>query len=178
MVVIDEAYADFIEEKDTLRKEEFLNYHPSVLIVRTFSKSLGLAGLRLGYGIGREEIISFLDKVRQPFNINILAVKAGIAVLEDRDYILKCKQTIITGRNYLINNFQKLGFKVIPSQANFIMVYFGEKGKEIYNNLLKKGFLIRPLSPYGFDNWFRISIGLPEENKALIDTISQILKEI
>ncbi len=175
LVVIDEAYGDFVEDKDVPVAEEFFEYFPSLLVVRTFSKSLGLAGLRLGYGIASKEIATALEKVRQPFNINLLAVKAGLAVFEDKQYIEKSKRLVFEGRAYLSKELQKLGFKVLPSQANFVMVDFGENAEKIYQALLKKGILIRPLSAYGFKTWFRISIGLPEENRYLIEVVSSLL---
>lgn len=175
LVVIDEAYGDFIENSSIPLGIEFLRKKYKILILRTFSKAFGLAGLRLGYGITFLELSKILDLVRQPFNINILAYEAGLAVLEDRDYIEKSINLVKEERKYLIENLKSLGLKVYPSQANFIMVDFGEKAEFLYQELLKRGILVRPLKAYGFPNALRISIGLPEENKALFENLKNLL---
>jgi histidinol-phosphate aminotransferase len=174
-IVIDEAYGDFIEDPSIPLGIEFLKKGYKVLILRTFSKAFGLAGLRLGYGITFLELSKVLDLVRQPFNINILAYKAGLAVLEDKEYIEKSINLVKEGRKYLMDELTNLGFKVYPSQANFIMVDFGEKVEFLYEQLLKRGFLLRPLKAYGFPKALRISIGLPEENEAFIKNLKDLL---
>lgn len=175
LIVIDEAYGDFIENPSIPLGIEFLKEGYKILILRTFSKAWGLAGLRLGYGITFLELSKILDLVRQPFNINILAYKAGLAVLEDKEYIEKTINIVKEGRKYLTEALAALGFKVYPSQANFIMVDFGEKAEFLYKELFKKGILVRPLKAYGFPNALRISIGLPEENKLLIENLKDLL---
>jgi len=175
LIVIDEAYGDFIEDPSIPLGIEFLKDGYKVLILRTFSKAFGLAGLRLGYGITFLELSKVLDLVRQPFNINILAYKAGLAVLEDKEYLEKSINLVKEGRKYLTEELTKLGLKVYPSQANFIMVDFGERAEFLYEQLLKRGFLLRPLKAYGFPNALRISIGLPEENEALIKNLKDLL---
>ncbi len=175
LLIIDEAYGEFIDKDFIPLGIEFLKKGYKVIILRTFSKAYGLAGLRLGYGITFLELAKVLDSVRQPFNINLFAYKAGLAVLEDKEYFEKSIKIVKEGRKYLTNELTKLGFKVFPSQANFIMVDFGEKADKLYQKLLKKGILIRPLKAYGFSTCLRISIGLPEENKILIENIKNIL---
>ncbi|RLG12576.1 histidinol-phosphate transaminase [Candidatus Pacearchaeota archaeon] len=177
LVVIDEAYGDFIDDKDIPLGIEFLKKGYTVLILRTFSKAYGLAGLRLGYGITFLEFAKVLDSVRQAFNINILAVKAGLAVLNDKEYIQKTIEIVKKGRVYLTQKLKELGIKVFPSQANFVMADFGEKAEEIYNQLLKQGILVRPLKAYGYPNYLRISIGLPEENEVLIKKLKSLLSK-
>ncbi len=175
VLVIDEAYGEFIDDPTVPQGIEFLERRKSTLILRTFSKAYGLAGLRLGYGITSEEIASSLEKVRQPFNINALAVVAGIAALEDNQHLIKTRKITIKGREYLTKSLTDLGFKVYPSQANFIMVDFGEKCETIYKELLHRGILLRPLKAYGFPTCLRITIGLPEDNETLISTIKEII---
>ncbi|MFN3921688.1 MAG: histidinol-phosphate transaminase, partial [Caldimicrobium sp.] len=159
LVVIDEAYGEFIDDPRYPLGIEFLKKGYNLLITRTFSKALGLAGLRLGYGISKKEIIENLNKVRQPFNINILAVIGGLAALKDLDYQNKSRTLVIEGRKFLFEALTNLGFKVYPSQANFIMVDFHNYANIIYNNLIKHGIFIRPLMAYGFPTSFRITIG-------------------
>ncbi len=178
LIVIDEAYGDFIDNPDVPSGVELLKKGYNVLVIRTFSKSLGLAGLRLGYGITFPELSKILDLVRQPFNISLLAYKAGLAVLEDKEYIKKSIELVKEGRKYLTQNLRAFGFKVYPSQANFIMVDLGKKADILYQSLLKRGFLIRPLNAYGFDSAVRISIGLPEENQAFIENLKEILNNL
>jgi len=175
LVVIDEAYGDFIEDPQVPLGIEFLKAGYKVLVLRTFSKSYGLAGLRLGYGITFSELAKVLDSVRQPFNINLLAYKAGLAALEDEEYIKKSFQIVKEGKKYLTERLSALGFKVYPSQANFLMVDFGEKADQIYESLLKMGILLRPLKAYGFPTCFRITIGLPEENEILINALEKLI---
>lgn len=174
LLVIDEAYEEFIEDTSIPRGIEFLKAGYKVLILRTFSKAYGLAGLRLGYGITFLELSKVLDSVRQPFNINSLAYKAGLAALQDKEYLNKTIQIVKEGRKYLIQNLIDLGFKVYPSQANFIMVDFGEKVEKIFQELTRQGIIVRPLKAYGFPTALRISIGLPEENKFLIKVLKKL----
>lgn len=178
LVVIDEAYGEFIEDPEVPLGIEFLKANYPVLVLRTFSKAYGLAGLRLGYGLTFEKLAQALDKVRQPFNVNLLAVKAGLAVLKDEAYFEKSIQIVKEGRKYLKRELEKLGFKVFPSQANFLMVDFGEKAESIYQKLMEKGFLLRSLKAYGFSTFLRISIGLLEENELLILKLKEVLKEV
>lgn len=176
LVVIDEAYGEFIEDLNYPLGIEILKRGYTVLITRTFSKAFGLAGLRLGYGISKKEIIANLNKVRQPFNINYLAVVAGLAVLEDINYQKKSLSLVLKGRKFLSQALTELGFKVYPSQANFIMVDFGEYSDKLYHNLMKEGFFIRPLKAYGYSSAYRITIGLQEANKKLVAKIREILE--
>ena len=176
LVVIDEAYGDFIEDADVPLGVEFLKEGYTILVVRTLSKSYGLAGLRIGYGVTRPEIAEVLDAVRQPFNLNLIAYKAGIVALEDKEYLKKSRKLVFEGRRYLTRELESMGFKVLPSQANFIMVNFGDKAELIYKELLKKGVLVRPLKAYGFGSYLRISIGLMEDNQYLIKCIKEVLK--
>ncbi|MFN3504790.1 MAG: histidinol-phosphate transaminase [Caldimicrobium sp.] len=175
LILIDEAYGEFIEDPQVPLGIEFLKRNYPVLITRTFSKAYGLAGLRLGYGLSSKEIINTLNKVRQPFNINILAVVAGLAVLEDLSYQRESISMVLKGREFLTRELSSLGFKVYPSQANFIMVDFGPIVDKIYNNLTKSGFFVRPLKAYGFLTALRITIGTKEANEKLLKIISEVL---
>ncbi|MDM7202892.1 MAG: histidinol-phosphate transaminase [Thermodesulfobacteriaceae bacterium] len=176
LVVIDEAYGEFIEDPHIPLGIEFLKRGYPVLITRTFSKAFGLAGLRLGYGMAAKEIIENLDKVRQPFNVNLLAVLAGLAALEDVEYQQKSIHLVLKGRKFLSQALKELGFKVFPSQANFLMVDFKEFYDVIYDNLTMAGFFIRPLDAYGYPTCFRITIGTEEANRKLILKIKEIIK--
>lgn len=178
LLVIDEAYGDFIEDPEVPRGIEFFRAGYQVLILRTFSKAFGLAGLRLGYGIGPKEIIKTLNKVRQPYNVNILAVKAGLASLEDREYVENYVNLVKKERAYLTKAIKELGFKVYPSQANFLMVDFGKQCSLIYKGLLKRGIILRPLEAYGFPTALRITIGNEEANRLLVENLNWLIKDI
>ncbi len=175
LLVIDEAYGEFIEDPEVPLAVEFLSLRREILVCRTFSKAYGLAGLRLGYGITSEELAGLLERVRQPFNLNLLAAEAGVAALSDENYLKETVTLICQGRKYLTEQIQKLGFPVYPSQANFIMVDFGRACEEIYQNLLRRGIILRPLKAYGFPTCLRITIGKPEENEILLEALRQII---
>lgn len=175
LIILDEAYGDFVEDPNVIRGIELFKKYPNLIVLRTFSKAYGLAGLRLGFGIAQNPIIDNLNRVRQPFNVNILALKAGLAVLEDSEYVKKYIKLVSDGRNFLQKELELLGFKVYPSQANFIMVDFGGTCEELYSYLLRKGFILRPLKAYGFETALRITIGTEEANKALVKEIKNFL---
>ncbi len=175
LVVMDEAYGEFIEDEEVPLGIEFIKKGYPVMVVRTFSKFYGLAGLRLGYGLGRKEIIQELEKVRQPFNVNLLAVKAGLSVLSDLEYQKKTRELVLTGRKFLTKALSELGFKVYPSEANFIMGDFGKRVDQIYEALLSAGIFVRPLKAYGFPTSLRITIGIEEANAKLIEVIKRTI---
>lgn len=177
LVILDEAYGEFIDDPQVPLGIEFLKKGYPVLVTRTFSKAMGLAGLRLGYALASKEIIETLNKVRQPFNVNLLAVKGGLAVLQDEEYQRKSIELVLKGRKYLFTELSVLGFKVYPSQANFIMVDFDKFCELLYNFLLKRGIFLRPLKAYGFSNCLRITIGTEEANERLVKEIKNFLSQ-
>lgn len=174
LVVVDEAYVEFAGYSVTkeVRKRE------NLLVLRTFSKAFGLAGLRVGYAIGSQELIEALEQTRAPFNINSLAQAAAIAALRDRRYLRKVVATIRRGRTYLRRELLKLGVRVLPSDANFLMVDvtpLGTDAPALCEFLAKKGIMIRDLSNFkgAGPSWVRISVGTPEQNKRLVVAIKQ-----
>ncbi len=178
MIVVDEAYGDFSEDTVVDWVEDYEN----LMVLRTFSKIFGLAGLRVGYGVGNEEIIRAVERVRSPFNVNRLAQKAAIAALDDENFIEESRKVILNERKYLQVELEKLGFEILPSDANFIMASpapFGMSARDVSNYLFREGILIRNLSGFrGIDGeWVRISVGRPDQNRQLIKTLEE-LKEI
>lgn len=174
LVVVDEAYVEFAgySVAKEVRKRE------NLLVLRTFSKAFGLAGLRVGYAIGSQELIEALEQTRAPFNINSLAQAAAIAALRDRQYLRKVITTIRRGRTYLRRELLKLGVRVLPSDANFLMVDvtpLGTDAPALCEFLAKKGIIIRDLSKFkgAGPSWVRISVGTPEQNKRLVVAIKQ-----
>jgi histidinol-phosphate aminotransferase len=176
LVVIDEAYFDYIAVKEYPDSFKFLLENKNVLILRTFSKIHGLAGLRVGYGVSKPEIINAMMKVRTPFNANRLAQIAAIAALDDHTHIKHSRKVNETGKKYLYKELKKLKVFFLPTYANFVFVNFATDSNGIFDELQKRGVITRTIKEYGFPNALRISIGTPAENKKLIKALQEILK--
>ncbi len=177
IVVIDEAYGEFVNDPQVLKPLLFKDSSPPVVLLRTFSKAYGLAGLRLGYGIMREELASVLNAIRQPFNVNTLAQVAAQAALKDEAYLKKVLETTWAERERLTKALGDFGFNPHPSQANFILVDLGRPARPLYEALLKKGVIVRSMEAYGFPHCLRISIGTPEENEIFLAKLKEVLSE-
>jgi len=171
IVVFDEAYFEFLDDPpDTLR---FIRDGRNVVVLRTFSKIHGLAGLRIGYAIAPQEITEVLHKTRQPFNVNSIAQAAAIAALDDEAHLRETKRVIDEGRAYLQEQFAEMHIPFVPAAANFVMVNVGD-GCAVFQKLLQRKIIVRPLKSYGLSEWVRISVGTMEENKKLIATLSEV----
>ena len=168
-VVLDQAYFEYLNVSD--EAVDWLNEFDNLIITRTFSKAYGLAGLRVGYSVCSPIIADFINRVREPFNVNHTAQVAAICALSDLDYLEESKKVNINGLRQLEKGFKKLKLSYIPSHANFIAVKFSNAMK-IYNNLLKEGVIVRPVE---MDNFLRISIGTTEENTYLLRALEKIL---
>lgn len=176
VVVFDEAYFEFVNKRDfplTLNylKEENKN----VIILRTFSKIYGLAGLRIGYGIAKEDFIRYMEGARQPFNVNYLAQEGALASLKDTAFVDKTKKVVSEGKRYLYGELEKLGLDYIPSVTNFILIDLKQDGFAIFNKLLKKGVIVRDMRQYGLNNFIRVTIGTKRENEIFIRELKKIL---
>lgn len=171
LVVIDEAYLEYCPESDN---QSLLNEFDNVVLVRTFSKAFGLAGLRIGYALSSSKIAHLLNDVRLPFNVSRIAMAAAVAALGDQDFIANTRQGNSDQRRWLGSQFDALGLGFIKSSANFIMVEV-EGAKKVYQALIDQGVIVRPLEDYGLDNWLRVSVGTTEDNLRLIDTLASIL---
>ncbi len=168
-VVLDQAYFEYLNVSDEV--VDWLNEFDNLIITRTFSKAYGLAGLRVGYSVCSPIIADFINRVREPFNVNHTAQVAAICALSDLDYLEESKKVNINGLRQLEKGFKKLKLTYIPSHANFIAVKFSNAMK-IYNDLLKEGVIVRPVE---MDNFLRISIGTTEENTYLLRALEKIL---
>jgi histidinol-phosphate aminotransferase len=175
LVVIDEAYIDFALPQEEYSLLSDWQDHPNLVVLRTFSKMFGLAGLRVGFAVLPDIYADYLQRVKLPFSVNILAEKAGIAALKDRFFYDQTLKTVCAGREFLSSELKKLGCKVFPSQANFLMFAPPKDAFEVFEGLLKKGIIIRPLKSYGLKEYLRVSIGTEEENKVFIDELREIL---
>lgn len=175
LVVLDEAYIEYAEGADLPDGLNYLADFPNLLVSRTFSKAYGLASLRVGYGLSSPQVADVLNRVRQPFNVNSLALAAARAALDDVDYVQKSRQLNEVGMEQLEGGLRLLGLKWIPSKANFIAVDLGREGASVYQGLLREGVIVRPIGGYGMPNHLRVSIGLPAENTRFLEALAKVL---
>lgn len=177
LVVLDEAYCEYIDRPDFPDSLALARACPNLIITRTFSKAWGLAALRVGFAISSPQVADALNRVRQPFNVNALALSAATAVLDDQAYVDASRQLNQAGMQQLEAGFSKLGLSWIPSSGNFIAVDMGRSAAGIYQALLEKGVIVRPLGAYGMPRHLRISIGLASENARLLDALAAVLAD-
>lgn len=174
LLVLDEAYDAFIDVNDFPNSLKYIN-DKNVLVLKTFSKAYGLAGLRIGYAIARPEFSSAMERVRQPFNVNILAQEAAEAALDDRGFLLKTRKTVLEGKRYLYDELSKLGIAYVPSVANFILIDAGRDGSGVFKDMLAQGVIVRDMKQYGLKNLIRVTIGTKKENERFIKVLKKIL---
>jgi histidinol-phosphate aminotransferase len=174
LLALDEAYIEFLDERLDLLPEIRSGAKPNLLLMRTFSKIYGLAGTRIGYGIGHPDFIAALEKIRQPFNINMVAQAGALAALDDVKHVEKTRKINARGLKLYAKSFRKLGLEFIPSGANFILVRVGD-GQRVFGELQKLGVIVRPMGGYQLPEWIRISIGTPKENKRCLEALKIVL---
>lgn len=171
IVAFDEAYIDFADEKpDTLK---YVKQGKNVILLRTFSKAYGLAGLRAGYGITTPEIADLLNKARTPFNMNLMAQAATVAALEDKEHIAASVKMVNDGKKQFYAAFDSWGIPYIPSHGNFILVKTG-KGREVFNACLSKGVILRHMDGYGLPEYIRITVGNQTENARCLEVLKEV----
>jgi histidinol-phosphate aminotransferase len=175
LVVLDEAYIEYATGGDLPDGMQFLGKHENLLVSRTFSKAYGLAALRVGYAISSPVIADVLNRVRQPFNVNSLALAAACAALADTDYLEQGRELNSAGMRQLEEGFRALGLDWIPSSGNFIAVDVGTAGGPVYQALLGEGVIVRPVAGYGMPNHLRVSIGLASENSRFLAALGKVL---
>jgi len=176
LVVLDEAYTQYTRaDADVPVALDYLDSH-SVLGLRTFSKAYGIAGVRVGYGVARPEIIRDLQQVRGPFNVNSLAQAAAIAALGDEEHLQNSVLVNAEGRDRLETHFDMMGLEYIPSQANFVFVNIGVDSARVFNDLLREGVIVRTGTPFGMPNWIRVTIGTREMNDRFLGALETVLR--
>jgi histidinol-phosphate aminotransferase len=176
LVVLDEAYVEFVDAPGFQDALALRRKYPNVVVLRTFSKVYGLAGLRLGYGLARPEVVEYVDRVRPPFNTSLVAQAAGAAALGDDAHVAKSRALVLGERPFLAEGLGALGATVVPSQGNFVLADFpGRAGKALFEGLLREGVVVRPVAGYGFPSALRITVGLRRENERLLATLGRIL---
>jgi len=170
LTVLDEAYFEYVTDPDYPDTLAHFGKDRDILILRTFSKAYGLAGLRIGYGIAPERILTEMNKIREPFNTNTLAQLAALHALSDSEHVKASVRVNETGKQYLYREFQALGLPYVPTQANFIYMPLGRDAKVLYEALLGKGVIVRPVGP----KEIRVTIGLPDENRRLVEALRAV----
>jgi len=182
ILILDEAYAGFVESPDYPNALKLQKDYPAkpIIMLRSFSKIFGLAGVRVGYGIAHQDIVKYVNIVRGPFNINMLAQAAGSACFSDMKHAEKSKKLNSDEKKYLYENYDKLGIKHIPTEANFVLIKVDDAydGKCMVEDLLKAGIIVRPMKAWGLnDNFMRITIGTHEQNVRLISELKRLLNK-
>jgi histidinol-phosphate aminotransferase len=175
LVVLDEAYIHYALSVERRSAEEAYGKRRNLLVLRSFSKVYGLAGLRIGYAIGRPELLAAMNKLKTPFNTSGVAQAAALAALDDHAHVKRCIETNAVERKRLSAGLVKLGLRPVASETNFVFIPLGPEAKEISDELLHMGVIVRPLGWMGFPNAIRISIGTPEENDKCIEAMAQVL---
>ena len=174
IVVLDEAYGDFVEDAFYPNGLDYIKARKQLIVLRTFSKVYGLAGLRIGYALGREDLVDCLYQVRDPFPVHRLAQVAAVAALKDEDHVIKSIQLVYEGRRYLYKELDRIGLSYVPSQANFILIDFSKDAEQVFQDLLREGIIIRPGKVWSFPTFARLTIGRMEDNRRFIKALKKI----
>lgn len=177
VVVVDEAYIEFVRDAQCLSGLRCLDARPAVVTLRTFSKAYGLAGLRVGYGVMPVKMAELLNRVRMPFNVNAIAQAAAIAALDDTDFIKKSVSLVHHSLDYFYDELDKRGLRYFESQTNFFLIDVARDAKDVFEKMLRQGVIVRAMTAYGFPHYIRINIGLPQENQRFLAALDRILAE-
>jgi len=175
LIALDEAYFEFLDNPLDFVPDIQSGQKTNLILLRTFSKIYGLAGTRIGYGIGDPDLIAALEKIRQPFNINSIAQAAALAALEDTKHVTKTRKINARGLKFYAKAFKQMKLEFIPSSANFILVKVGD-GQRVFTELQKQGVIVRPMGGYQLPEWIRISIGTPRENERCVAALKAVLE--
>ena len=174
IVVLDEAYNEYLEPALKTDSIGWLAQFPNLVVTRTFSKAYGLAGLRVGYALGHPDVIDLMNRVRQPFNVNSISLAAAAAALEDHDFVRRSYELNAAGMRQITQGLDKLGLSYIPSFGNFLSVNVGDAAK-VFQQLLRRGVIVRPVAGYGMPSYLRVSTGLESENQRFLDALKASL---
>jgi histidinol-phosphate aminotransferase len=174
LIVADDAYADYVEDAEYPDSLAYQRRDRLLLTLRTFSKIYGLAGVRVGYGVGPFEVVEVLNRIRQPFNVNALAQVAALAALDDQAHVERTRANNRAGLAYLRAACERLGRPYVPSWANFLLIDVGD-GARVYDALLRRGVIVRPMGVYGFPRHLRVTAGTPAENQRFAESLTAVL---
>ena len=175
LVVLDEAYGEYLPDELASPTAGWLARFPNLVISRTLSKAYGLAGLRVGFAVAHPDVADMMNRVRQPFNVNHLALVAACAALDDTEFIARSREVNAAGLVQLAAGFDRLGLAYIPSRANFLTVRIGPEADRVYRALLAQGVIVRPIAGYGLPEHLRVTVGLPEHNDRFLAALAGAL---
>lgn len=172
LVVFDEAYYEYVNNEEYPDGLDYLRQGRDVIVLRTFSKIYGLAGLRVGYALTKPEIVQNLERVRPPFNVNALAQAAARAALADQVHLERVRELNAQGLQFFYTALEKLGLEYVPSYTNFVLINVERPAAEVFQQLLRKGYIVRDV---GLGTWLRVTVGLPEENQGFIQALREVI---
>ena len=175
LVILDEAYFEYVEDVSYPDGISLLASYPNLIVTRTFSKAYGLAALRVGYAVSHPDIADLMNRIRQPFNVNAMSLVAAEAALQDQAYVTQAVQLNKLGMSFLTSACEDLGLGFVPSAGNFLTIDFGRDAMPIYEDLLVKGVIVRPIGVYEMPNHLRVTIGTASENERFVETLKQVL---
>jgi histidinol-phosphate aminotransferase len=175
LLVLDEAYDTFIDVLDYPNSLKYLR-NKNVIVLKTFSKAYGLAGLRVGFALARAEFTSYMEIARQPFNVNSLAQVGAIAALDDKKFLRRTRRTVLEGKQYIYDNLSSMGLAYVPSVTNFILVDVGRDGLEVFQRMLKFGVIVRDMKQYGLKDYIRVTMGTKKENERFVKVLKKVLR--
>ena len=178
IAVVDEAYFEYVEASDYVSAITWIEHIPNLMVTRTFSKAYGLAGLRVGYSVSHPQVADLLNRVRQPFNVNMPALVAAVSALNDSAHLARSREANRTGMAMLKQACADLGLWSLPSAANFLCINVGRPGREIFDALLPRGVIIRPVDNYALPNFVRVTIGTERENHRFLDGLRAVLEAL
>jgi histidinol-phosphate aminotransferase len=174
LIALDEAYIEFLDKPQDLLPEIRAGHKPNLVLIRTLSKIYGLAGLRVGYGMAHPDLVTELEKARQPFNVNALAQAGALAALDDARHVERTRRLTTSGRAFFQKAFARLGLEFIESHANFVLVRVGD-GQRVFVELQKRGIIVRPMASYQLPEFVRLTIGRPRDNKRCLAALKSVL---
>jgi histidinol-phosphate aminotransferase len=174
VIVLDEAYNEYLPDAVQADSVRWLAQFPNLVITRTFSKAYGLAGLRVGFALAHPEVADLMNRARQPFNVSSVAQAAAVAALEDREFVKQSAQLNRAGMRQLVEGLEHLGLEHIESFANFVTFRAGAAPR-VYQRLLEQGVIVRPIGMYGLPEHLRVTIGLPDENERFLQALRTAL---
>jgi len=175
LIILDEAYIEFVKDESAYNSLKNPLNDPRIVTIRTFSKAYGLAGFRLGYGVMSDEIAQILQKIRPPFNVNSLAQSAGLAALNDTDFLNQSIEFILKEMSFLKTEINLMGLDYLPTHSNFLMVNVEKESVEVFKDLLQLGVIVKSMKSYGFDNWIRVNAGTQNENKDFVKALKKVI---
>lgn len=175
ILVMDEAYYEYVDRNDYPRSIEWVKEGRNVIVLRTFSKVYALAGLRVGYGIAKSDLIKYVERVREPFNVNSVAMAGAIASLNDPDQVMRSREFNAAGKKYLYAEFERMGLQYWPTQANFIWVDIRRDSVQAFKELLKRGVIVRTGDIFNAPTHIRVTIGTEEQNARFIRALTEVL---